>query len=119
MSNGTLIGRINADQIKTKKFGLKGLTEEHEAQLINYRKATEKEVGLLLNFGKSSQFKRKVFTNSYKEKNHLRKSVKSALSAFHRFNKLLFAFGYHYCRYSIAYNIRDRPGFAHEFVDAQ
>lgn len=44
------------------------LAEEHEAQLINYLKATEKEVGLLLNFGKRAQFKRKVFTNLHKEK---------------------------------------------------
>ena len=40
-----------------------GLAEEHEFQLINYLKATDKEVGLLLNFGKKPQFKRKVFTN--------------------------------------------------------
>lgn len=39
------------------------LCEEHEFQLINYLKATEIEVGLLLNFGKKPQFKRKIFTN--------------------------------------------------------
>ena len=39
---------------------------EHECQLINYLKATEIEVGLLLNFGKEPQFKRKVLTNNYK-----------------------------------------------------
>jgi len=37
--------------------------EEHEYQLINYLKATEIEVGLLLNFGKTPEFKRKVFSN--------------------------------------------------------
>ncbi len=40
------------------------LCEEHEFQLINYLKATEIEVGLLLNFGKKPEFKRKVFSNS-------------------------------------------------------
>ncbi|MCF6295241.1 MAG: GxxExxY protein [Flavobacteriaceae bacterium] len=39
------------------------LCEEHEFQLINYLKATEIEVGLLLNFGKEPQVKRKIFTN--------------------------------------------------------
>jgi GxxExxY protein len=42
------------------------LTEEHEFQLLNYLKATDKEVGLLLNFGKRPQFKRKIFTNDIK-----------------------------------------------------
>ena len=40
-----------------------GIVEEHEHQLLNYLKATDKEVGLLLNFGKKPQFKRKVFQN--------------------------------------------------------
>ncbi len=39
------------------------LCEEHEFQLINYLKATEIEVGLLLNFGKKPEVKRKVFSN--------------------------------------------------------
>ena len=39
------------------------LCEEHEFQLINYLKATEMEVGLLLNFGKKPECKRKVFSN--------------------------------------------------------
>ena len=39
------------------------LCEEHEFQLINYLKATEIEVGLLFNFGKKPEFKRKVFSN--------------------------------------------------------
>ena len=35
------------------------LVEAHECQLLNYLKATDCEVGLLLNFGKDPQFKRK------------------------------------------------------------
>lgn len=46
---------------------VEGLIEIHEAQLINYLKATNIEVGLLLNFGKTPQFKRKVFSNKYKK----------------------------------------------------
>jgi GxxExxY protein len=42
------------------------LCEEHEAQLINYLKATNIEVGLLLNFGKKAEFRRKIFTNDRK-----------------------------------------------------
>ncbi len=42
------------------------LCHEHELQLINYLKATKKEVGLLLNFGKKAEFKRKIFTNDQK-----------------------------------------------------
>jgi GxxExxY protein len=44
------------------------LREEHECQLINYLKATDIEVGLLFNFGKKPQFKRKIFTNDFKQK---------------------------------------------------
>jgi GxxExxY protein len=43
-----------------------GICEEHEAQLTNYLRATDIEVGLLLNFGKKAEFKRKVFSEKYK-----------------------------------------------------
>jgi len=43
------------------------LLEEHECQLINYLKATEIELGLLMNFGKDADYKRKVFMNKYKK----------------------------------------------------
>lgn len=42
------------------------LREDHKAQLINYLKATDKEVGMLLNFGKKAEFKRIIFTNDRK-----------------------------------------------------
>ncbi len=44
----------------------KTLIEEHEAQLVNYLRATNMEVGLLLNFGAKPQHRRRVLTNEYK-----------------------------------------------------
>ena len=66
-----IVGDYFADLIVSEKVILElkaaeGICEEHENQLINYLKATDIEVGLLLNFGKSPEFKRKVFTNEYK-----------------------------------------------------
>jgi GxxExxY protein len=42
------------------------IVEEFEWQLVNYLRGTETEVGLLLNFGKKPEFRRKVFMNSRK-----------------------------------------------------
>src|SRR5438477_307595 len=39
----------------------------HEAQLLNYLRATQIEVGLLLNFGPKPEFKRLVFDNERKK----------------------------------------------------
>jgi GxxExxY protein len=44
----------------------KQLSEDHEAQLLNYLKATSIEVGLLLNFGLKPQHVRKVYDNARK-----------------------------------------------------
>ena len=44
----------------------KEISESHIEQLQNYLKSTDKEVGLLLNFGKKPEFKRRVFSNKYK-----------------------------------------------------
>jgi len=48
------------------KAGEGSIIEEHELQLVNYLKATDKEIGLLLFFGKKPIFKRKIFTNKLK-----------------------------------------------------
>ena len=42
------------------------LISENEAQLLNYLKATEYEIGLLLNFGKKPEIKRRIFSNDLK-----------------------------------------------------
>ena len=44
------------------------LVDEHSNQLINYLKATNKEVGLLLNFGKKAEISRKAYENSRKKR---------------------------------------------------
>jgi GxxExxY protein len=56
--NGSVIIELKAAE---------NICEEHEAQLLNYLKATDIEVGLLLNFGKEPKFKRKFFTNDKKK----------------------------------------------------
>ena len=48
---GNYFADIIADQIILEIKSAEGLREENKAQLINYLKATDKEVGLLLNFG--------------------------------------------------------------------
>ncbi|MBK8466191.1 MAG: GxxExxY protein [Chloracidobacterium sp.] len=39
------------------------ISRSHEAQLLNYLRATDIEVGLLLNFGPTAEYKRKIFDN--------------------------------------------------------
>ena len=43
------------------------LSEDNENQLINYLKATSIEVGLLLNFGKTPEIRRKIYDNDKKD----------------------------------------------------
>ncbi len=45
---------------------IRTITEAHQAQLLNYLKATEYEVGLILNFGPRPAHKRKAFDNENK-----------------------------------------------------
>ena len=54
------------DNIIIELKAAESLKKEHKTQLINYLKATDKEVGLLLNFGKTPEFKRAIFTNDRK-----------------------------------------------------
>jgi GxxExxY protein len=51
------------DKIIVEIKAARNLALENEAQLLNYLKATDKEVGLLLNFGPKPEIKRKVFDN--------------------------------------------------------
>ncbi|PKQ62132.1 GxxExxY protein [Labilibaculum manganireducens] len=53
------------DQVIIELKAVERIAPEHEVQLVNYLKATNIEVGLLLNFGAKPQYKRKVFTKNY------------------------------------------------------
>ena len=61
-----LVGEFKSDIIAEDKIiieikSVTKLTAQHEAQLINYLKATGIKVGLLVNFGDKLEFKRRVF----------------------------------------------------------
>jgi GxxExxY protein len=45
----------------------RSIESAHEAQLLHYLKATEVEIGLLLNFGHRAQFRRLIFDNPRKQ----------------------------------------------------
>jgi GxxExxY protein len=55
-----------ADAVIVEVKAVRVLLAEHEAQLLNYLKATPYEVGLLLNFGPKPEIKRKVYDNERK-----------------------------------------------------
>jgi len=65
-----LVGDYYADIIVENKVilelkAVENICPEHEVQLVNYLKATETEVGLLLNFGPKPQQKRRILTKEY------------------------------------------------------
>jgi GxxExxY protein len=69
--DGEVVGEYFADLLVADKIivelkAVKELASEHEAQLLNYLKATPYEVGLLLNFGPAPQKKRMAFDNHRK-----------------------------------------------------
>ena len=75
---GEVVGDCYADIIVDNTIilelkAVKTILPEHEAQLMNYLRATDAEVGLLLNFGPNPQQRRIVFTNDKKKSivNHL------------------------------------------------
>jgi GxxExxY protein len=68
---GQIVGEYFADLLVEGKViielkAAKNLTDDHEARLLNYLRATPYEVGLLLNFGPKPEFRRKAFDNERK-----------------------------------------------------
>jgi GxxExxY protein len=78
--DGAKVGDYFADIIVNDLIVLElkcaaSLKNEHFAQLTNYLKATDKEVGLLLNFGKKPEFKRVVLGNEMKRSTRIKLST--------------------------------------------
>ncbi|MCP4422016.1 MAG: GxxExxY protein [Chloroflexi bacterium] len=69
--NGIVMGEYFADLIVDDKVivelkAASQLVSQHEAQLLNYLRATQYEVGLLLNFGPKATHRRRAFDNERK-----------------------------------------------------
>lgn len=69
--DGQVVGEYFADLLVANAVivevkVVKRLLPEHEAQLLNYLKATPYEVGLLLNFGPKPEIRRRAFDNARK-----------------------------------------------------
>ena len=70
---GKKIGDFTADMLVDKCVLLElkagqALDKSHEAQLLNYLRATEIEVGMLFSFGLKPEFKRLAFDNARKQR---------------------------------------------------
>lgn len=68
---GHRVGQFEGDLLVNNSVLLElkvvsNLALSHSSQLLNYLRATEIEVGLLLNFGLKPEFKRLIFANSSK-----------------------------------------------------
>lgn len=68
---GIVVGEYYADIVVEDKIILElkaaeCIVKDFENQIVNYLRGTDCEVGLLLNFGKKPEFKRKIFENHRK-----------------------------------------------------
>lgn len=57
---------IAFDRVILELKAVRKLSFEHERQLRNYLKATDLEIGLLLNFGPRPEIRREIFSKSYR-----------------------------------------------------
>jgi GxxExxY protein len=61
-----VVDMVVNDLIVLELKAVSQIVDEHEAQLLSYLKASQYEVGYLLNFGMSPKFKRLIFDNERK-----------------------------------------------------
>jgi GxxExxY protein len=69
---GRVVGEFRSDIVVESVLLLelkaaRAMDSSHEAQTLNYLRATDIEVGLLMNFGPKPEFKRFLFDNSRKQ----------------------------------------------------
>jgi len=55
------------DKIIIEIKAIRELSIQDTSQLLNYLTSTDKEVGLLLNYGENPEIKRKVYDNNLKQ----------------------------------------------------
>ena len=70
---GSLVGVFKADLVVNGLVLIElkiadALCQEHESQTLHYLRATNLEVGMLMNFGPTAKFKRLVMDNESKKK---------------------------------------------------
>ena len=75
---GQLIGNFKADlvvkgSVIVELKAVRSLEPAHEAQILNYLRASVLEVGLLLNFGPKPQVRRLAFSNASKKVKSVRR----------------------------------------------
>lgn len=79
---GAEVGDYAADLIVEDKVivelkAVKNINEAHEVQLVNYLKATDVKIGLLINFGEKVEVRRRVFDES---RNRIRENPRKSAS---------------------------------------
>jgi GxxExxY protein len=83
---GEKVGDFEADVLVENRLllelkAVRCLDAAHEAQLLNYLRATDVEVGILFNFGVKPQFKRFAFENSRKQRRNVSGLLSSLLGS--------------------------------------
>jgi GxxExxY protein len=68
---GHVVGEFRADMVVESTLvlelkAMRAIAAEHESQMLNYLRATDFEIGLIMNFGPKPEFRRMLFDNQRK-----------------------------------------------------